>query len=121
MFREALERIHETLRYHTQLLENIMSGEDDLKAAMADNAAALKDVATAVDVTVAKLVAGTSGQDPDADIAALAKELQTHTAQLRLIASNATNPQPAPVQGTGGAANPLIPPPPPAPKTAQGA
>ena len=103
--RRALARIEAMLRRQYTILESIMSGEDDLKAAIAANGAAITTAANALNDLANKIIAATNG-DSDADIEALANQLKVETTQLNLAVSNATQPAPAPAQNTGGAATP---------------
>ena len=82
-----------------------MSGEDDLKANLAANSAAITDALTAIENKVAEIVASATG-DSDADIETLAQELGAQTAQFKLGVSNALTPAPKVAPGTGGAAAP---------------
>ena len=117
--RNALTRIEGTLRRHTQLLEDIMSGEDDLKQAIIDNAAAMTTAAKQIAADAAQLASVALG-DADGDIETLAQQLKANTAQFNLAVANASAPAPAPAQNTGGAATPAqAPAPAPAQTTAQ--
>lgn len=99
----ALYRIESLVRKLLKGQEKIMQGEDDLKAALAANAAAIQTVTTEINDKVTALVAAAKG-DSDDDIEVLAQQLTTQTAQLNLAVSNAVNPTPAPAPSTGGAA-----------------
>ena len=102
---QSLARTEATLRWHTRMLEKIMSVEDDLKAAIAENATAMHDAADVLVKDAEALAAAVSG-DSDADVGDLANQLKANTAQFKLALANAKNPQPKPVENTGGAANP---------------
>lgn len=101
--RNAVTRIEGMLRHQTKLLELIMSGEDDLKAAIAANSTAITNATSELNSLAAQIVSAAKG-DSDADIETLAQQLQAQTAQLNLAVSNATNPAPAATPNTGGAA-----------------
>jgi len=117
--RRALARIENMLRRQHSLLEKIMSGEDDLKAAITANSAAITAATAEMNTLAGQIVAAANG-DSDADIEVLAQQLQAQTTQLNLAVTNATNPAPAPVQNTGGAAAPVTPGPTLAPQTPTG-
>ena len=101
----TLVRIEKILHRHGQLLEQIMQGEDDLKQAIIDNAAALTTAAKQISDDAAKIAAVAAG-DADGDIEALANQLKANTAQFNLAVANAANPPQPVVQNTGGAAAP---------------
>lgn len=72
------EAILRKLDYHTQLLEKIMSVEDDIKAAIADIATEVTTLGTDADAIIAKLgtVVQPDGSIPAADAAELLASLQ---------------------------------------------
>lgn len=99
----SLHRIESLVRLVLKGQEIIMKGEDDLKAALAANAQAIKDVTASINTKIAALVAAANG-DNDDDVEALAQQLTAETAQLNLAVSNAVNPPADVTPGTGGAA-----------------
>ena len=59
--RNAVTRIEGMLRHQTKLLELIMSGEDDLKAAIAANSTAITNATSELNSLAAQIVSAAKG------------------------------------------------------------
>lgn len=85
-FEADLQVVLKTSALHTTLLEKLMSGEDDLKAAVAK-------LESFADVVITELQAlQTAAGDPDADVEALSQRIDAVVAKVQSSLPAATPP-----------------------------